>query len=41
MESSVKNNKTNQAKNPVLLMVYIHDDLDGYDEGKLYDDHFA
>ncbi|WP_150653895.1 hypothetical protein [Pseudomonas fluorescens] len=37
----MKNNKTNQAKNPVLLMVYIHDDLDGYDEGKLYDDHFA
>ncbi|MFL1523605.1 hypothetical protein [Pseudomonas sp. O230] len=37
----MKNNKTNQAKNPILLMVYIHDDLDGYDEGKLYDDHFA
>lgn len=37
----MKNNKANQTKNPILLMVYIHDDLDGYDEGKLSDDHFA
>lgn len=42
----MKNNETNQskeisAKNPILLMVFIHDDLDGHDENKLYDDYFA
>lgn len=30
-----------QPKNPILLMVYIHNDLEGYDEGKLYDDYFS
>ncbi|WP_367373619.1 reprolysin-like metallopeptidase [Pseudomonas lini] len=28
-------------KNPILLMVYIHDDLDAYDRDKLYDDYFS
>lgn len=37
----MNNNKTDQAKKPIMLIVFIHDDLDGYDEGKLYDDHFA
>lgn len=30
-----------QPKKPILLMVYIHNDLEGYDKGKLYDDYFS
>lgn len=30
-----------RPKNPILLMVYIHDDLAGYNEGTLYDHYFS
>ena len=38
---SLMDEKSEQSKNPILLMVYIHSDLDGYDINELNNDYFS
>lgn len=39
--SLVGDGQSDRLKKPILLLVFIHDDLDDYDKGKLYDNYFS
>ncbi|QAY83446.1 reprolysin-like metallopeptidase [Pseudomonas arsenicoxydans] len=39
--SLVNDGQSDRPKKPILLLVFIHDDLNDYDKGKLYDNYFS
>lgn len=39
--SLANDGRPDSPKKPILLLVYIHDDLNDYDKGKLYDNYFS
>ncbi|MCS3838112.1 hypothetical protein HNR03_002719 [Pseudomonas sp. JAI111] len=39
--SPINDGQPERLKKPILLLVFIHDDLDDYDKGKLYDNYFS
>ncbi|WP_460143932.1 zinc metalloprotease [Pseudomonas sp. S2_A02] len=40
-DSNSNNKQTLSSKKPILIMVFLHDDLAEYDEKKIYSDYFA
>jgi hypothetical protein len=39
--SLINDGQPDRLKKPILLLVFIHDDLDDHDKGKLYDNYFS